>query len=156
MEFSYNPVSPFQNDGLSKEDRAMLDGMRSTAYVCGYRGGDVEFAMHQALKRIGRTDLIPPCEQAEIPTSSTTKNKSMVKYVNRDEVDNLCWRYLRKATGETIAFYEHFLDLQSYSIPNIDKIRAEIESIDLLAEYTRGDIKRIALDIIDKYRKKNE
>lgn len=35
----------------------------------------------------------------------------------------------------------------------IDKIRAEIESIDLLAEYTRGDIKRIALNIIDKYKK---
>lgn len=65
MEFSYKPFNPFQNDGLSKEDRAMLDGMRNTAYVCGQRGGDVEFAVHRALKRMGRYDLLPPCEQSE-------------------------------------------------------------------------------------------
>lgn len=34
----------------------------------------------------------------------------------------------------------------------LDKIRSEIENIDLLAEYTRGDIKRMALAIIDKYK----
>lgn len=33
----------------------------------------------------------------------------------------------------------------------LEKISSEIENIDLLAEYTRGDIKRMALDIIDKY-----
>lgn len=38
----------------------------------------------------------------------------------------------------------------------LDKIRAEIESIDLLAEYTRGDIKRMALDVIDKYKAESE
>ena len=38
----------------------------------------------------------------------------------------------------------------------LEQIRAEIESIDLLAEYTRGDIKRMALTIIDKYRSENE
>lgn len=38
----------------------------------------------------------------------------------------------------------------------IDKIRAEIESINLLAEYTRGDIKRMALTIIDKYKAESE
>ena len=65
MEFSYKPINPFQNDGLSSENKAMINGMRNTAYVCGYRGEDVEFAVHQALKRMGRTDLIPPCERAE-------------------------------------------------------------------------------------------
>jgi len=74
MEFSYKPVNPFQNDELSKEDRVMIDGMRNTAYVCGYRGGDVEFAVHQALRRMGRTDLMPPCELTE----------SEVKYDNRN------------------------------------------------------------------------
>lgn len=63
MELSYQPIDIFQNDGLSKEDRAMIDGMRNTAYVCGYRGGDVEFIVHRALKRMGRYDLLPPCEQ---------------------------------------------------------------------------------------------
>ena len=61
MGFSYKPINPFQNDGLSKEDRAMIDGMRNTAYVCGYRGGDVEYAVHQTLKRMGRYDLLSPC-----------------------------------------------------------------------------------------------
>lgn len=36
--------------------------------------------------------------------------------------------------------------------PVLDKIRDEIEQIELLASHTRGDIKQIVLDIIDKYR----
>ena len=63
MEFSYKPVNPFQDDGLSKEDRAMIDAARNAAYVCGYRGEDVEYAVHQALKRMGRYDLLPPCDR---------------------------------------------------------------------------------------------
>ena len=63
MEFSYNPINIFQNDGTSKEDRMLLEGMRNTAYVCGCRGEDVEFKVHQALKRMGRDDLLPPCER---------------------------------------------------------------------------------------------
>lgn len=63
MEFLCQPIDIFQNDGLSKEDRAMIDGMRDTAYICGYRGGDVEFKVEQALKHMGRYDLLPPCEQ---------------------------------------------------------------------------------------------
>jgi hypothetical protein len=65
MEFSYKPVNPFQKDELSSEDKAMIDGMRNTAYICGCRGGDVEFAVNKALKRMGRFDLLPPCEQSE-------------------------------------------------------------------------------------------
>ena len=63
MEFSYKPVNPFQNDGLSKEDRAMIDAARNAAYACGYRGEDVEYVIHQALKRMGRYDLLPSCER---------------------------------------------------------------------------------------------
>ena len=63
MEFSYKPVNPFQDDGLSKEDRTMIDGMRNTAYVCGYRGDAIEYAVHKALKRMGRSDLLSSCEQ---------------------------------------------------------------------------------------------
>ena len=63
MEFTYKPINPFQDDGLSKEDRSMIDGMRNTAFVCGYRGGDVEYVVHKALKRMGRYDLLPPCER---------------------------------------------------------------------------------------------
>ena len=38
----------------------------------------------------------------------------------------------------------------------LDKIRAQIEKIELLAVYTRGDIKNMALEIIDKYRAESE
>ena len=61
--FSYKPIIPFQYYGLLKEDRAIIDAIRNTAYVCGYRGEDVEYAVHQSLKRMGRYDLLPPCEK---------------------------------------------------------------------------------------------
>ena len=38
----------------------------------------------------------------------------------------------------------------------LDQIRAEIEQIELLARYTRGDIKQMALDVIDKYKAESE
>lgn len=63
MDYQLKPINPFQDDGLSKEDRVMINGMRETAYICGKRGGDVEHAIHQTLKRIGRYDLLPPCER---------------------------------------------------------------------------------------------
>lgn len=63
MDFSYKPINPFQNDGLSKEDRALIDAIKKTAYVCGRRIDDIEYTVHQVLKQIGRTDLLPPCER---------------------------------------------------------------------------------------------
>lgn len=69
MEFSYKPINPFQDDILSKGDKVMIDSMRNTAYVCGYRGGDVEYAVHNALKRMRRFDLLPLCEQSESEVS---------------------------------------------------------------------------------------
>lgn len=65
VEFKNCEASNADNAVLSKEDRAMLDGMRDTAYVCGYRGGDVEFAVNKALRRMRRFDLLPPCEREE-------------------------------------------------------------------------------------------
>lgn len=38
----------------------------------------------------------------------------------------------------------------------LEKIRTEIEQIELLAKYTRGDIKQMALDVIEKYKEKSE
>lgn len=62
---------------------------------------------------------------------------------------NLCQYYDRRKEDSYICKYFH--------LPNVlDKIRAEIESIELLAEYTRGDIKRKALEIIDKYMPESE
>lgn len=63
MDCQLKPINPFQDDGLSKEDRKMIDAMRTTAYICGCRGGDVEQTVHYVLKKIGRYDLLPPCER---------------------------------------------------------------------------------------------
>lgn len=62
-EFSYKPVNPFQDDRLSNEDRLLVDAIRKTAYICGRRIDDIEYTVHQVLKQIGRTDLLPPCER---------------------------------------------------------------------------------------------
>ena len=66
MDFIPKPINIFCDDSISKEDRMLLDGMRNTAYVCGCRGEDVEFKVHQALKRMGRDDLLPPCERKTV------------------------------------------------------------------------------------------
>ena len=55
------------------------------------------------------------CEDCEVTKSqkSTTKNDLGEDCVSRRAVDSLIWQYLRKETDDTIAFYEHFLDLPS-------------------------------------------
>lgn len=61
----------------------------------------------------------------------TTKNDLGVDCVSRQAVDRLVWEYLRKATDETIAFYEHLLDLPSvtpqeqYWIPVTERLPQE-------------------------------
>lgn len=66
VNFSYQPINPFQRDCMSKEDRILLDGIRNAILVCGQRGDDVEFLVHQTLKKMGRYDLLPPCYTEEV------------------------------------------------------------------------------------------
>ncbi len=63
MDFSYKPINPFQDDGLSKEDRALIQGIEASAIEAGCRGDSVGITIENALKRIGRYDLLPPCER---------------------------------------------------------------------------------------------
>lgn len=58
MEFSYYPINSFQNDELSKEDRAIINAARNAAYACGCRAEDAEYAIRQALKRMSRCNLL--------------------------------------------------------------------------------------------------
>lgn len=51
-------------------------------------------------------------------TLTETDIKEGIDTINRQAVDRLTWEYLRKATDENVAFYEHFLDL-----PPIEPIR---------------------------------
>lgn len=73
MEFDYRPINPFQNDGLSDEDRLLIDAIRNTAYICGRRIDDIEYTVHQVLNQIGRTDLLPSCEQENIKEHEVKK-----------------------------------------------------------------------------------
>lgn len=60
--------------------------------------------------------------------------------ISRRAVDELAWRFLKKATDENIAFYEHFLDLppaemwipvSSGKLPEIgQRVLVTIESYD--------------------------
>jgi hypothetical protein len=64
MEFSYYPINPFQNDELSKEDRAIINAARNAAYACGCRYEDAEYAIYQALKRMNRCNLLSSLNKA--------------------------------------------------------------------------------------------
>lgn len=53
----------------------------------------------------------------------TTKNDLGVDCVSRQAVDSLACEYLTKATDESIAFYEHFLELPSVTPQEPRKIK---------------------------------
>ena len=63
MDFLCKPVNPFQNDGLSKEDRALIQAIEASAIEAGCRGDSVGMTIENTLKRIGRYDILPPCER---------------------------------------------------------------------------------------------
>lgn len=127
-------------------------------------------SLEQEQEPISETDIILTREEYGELVSSEYDNGYAKGYrealeqepcedaVSRQAVDRLVWRYLKKGTDENIAFYEHFLDLPSVTPqePILNKIRAEIQNINLLSIISRGDIKRMALDIIDKYKDKAE
>ena len=103
-------------------------------------------------------------EAYQLEYERTTKNDLGVEeYVSRQAVDNLVREYLKNATDENIAFYEHFLDLPSVTPKNdnsvLEDIKAEIkekvvrkQGIDSGEEYdyefvTPQDV----YDVIDKH-----
>ena len=79
------------------------------------------------------------------------------KEITLEDVKGYCKpRLLTIITNELYYELTHFKIKAREQEPIIDKIRAEIEQIELLARYTRGDIKQMALDIIDKYKAESE
>lgn len=53
------PFNLFQNENNS--DKNLIDGLRTGAYAAGARGEEVEMAVEEGLKKLGRKDLLPPC-----------------------------------------------------------------------------------------------
>ena len=80
-----------------------------------------------------------------LPTYSMPVTATSGEYIRRADMDRILY-----STNNPIRIGEEFLDLPTYSIPDIEKIRAEIENLDtaLLCELK---LKGKALSIIDKH-----
>ena len=65
MNFHCQPINPFQDDGLSKEDRVLIQAIEASAIEAGCRGDSVGMTIENTLKRVGRYDLLPPCAESE-------------------------------------------------------------------------------------------
>lgn len=80
-----------------------------------------------------------------LPTYSMPVTATSGEYIRRADMDRILY-----STTNPIRIGEEFLDLPTYSIPDIEKIRAEIENLDtaLLCELK---LKGKALSIIDKH-----
>ena len=58
------PVHPvFPKNEKERRDWELWNAIATTAHMCGYSGEDVSAMSVEVMKRIGRYDLLPPCEQ---------------------------------------------------------------------------------------------
>ena len=61
---SIHPINIFESRPDPNDPNvALVEGLREGAYQAGARGETVEFLTHQALKRLGRYDLLPHYER---------------------------------------------------------------------------------------------
>ena len=66
MMFNIQPVQPvFPENEKEKRDLELWNAITTAVRLCGLNGEDVTAISLQTLKRIGRYDLIPPCERGE-------------------------------------------------------------------------------------------
>jgi hypothetical protein len=66
---SIQPVKPFvPKTEEEKRNLELYDAIRTAIHACGYSGGDVTMMSLEVLRRIGRDDLLPPCERRKIET----------------------------------------------------------------------------------------
>ena len=60
--FYPKPIMPFITMEKSEDD-IMIDGIVAGLKIAGINGDDISFMVIQALKQMGRYDLLPPCER---------------------------------------------------------------------------------------------
>lgn len=63
-EYLPKPVGPLI-DNRKPEDKALIDGIVAGLKIANVKGDDISFCVDQALKEMGRYDLLPPCEKKE-------------------------------------------------------------------------------------------
>ncbi len=62
--FELNPIQPFiEMDSKAKHDQELWVAITTAIHLCGLSGEDVTMMGIETLKRLGRYDLLPPCER---------------------------------------------------------------------------------------------
>jgi len=61
--FDIRPIKPFTvKTEKEEQDRELLNAIYTAINMCGFSGEDVMIIGVEVLKRIGRYDLLSPCE----------------------------------------------------------------------------------------------
>ena len=61
---SIRPVTPIiPNTEKEKRDSELWNAIGTAIHMCGYTGEDVTAMSLEVMKRLGRYDLLPPCER---------------------------------------------------------------------------------------------
>ena len=55
-------INPFETE-KERQDSLLMRAINTAIYVCGYSGDDAASASIETLKKLGRYDLLPPCER---------------------------------------------------------------------------------------------
>lgn len=64
--FELNPIQPFiAMDSKAKHDHELWVAIATAIHSCGLSGEDVTIMGLETLKRLGRYDLLPPCERGD-------------------------------------------------------------------------------------------
>lgn len=65
---SIRPVAPIiPNTEKEKQDSELWNAIGTAIHMCGYTGEDVTAMSLEVMKRLGRYDLLPPCERRNEP-----------------------------------------------------------------------------------------
>lgn len=60
------PIQPFiAMDSKAKRDHELWVAITTVIHLCGLSGEDVTIMGIETLKRLGRYDLLPPCERRD-------------------------------------------------------------------------------------------
>lgn len=56
----------YESQEKERKDCELWNAIMETAKECGCRGDDVTFTAIKTLKKLGRYDMLPPCEREEV------------------------------------------------------------------------------------------
>lgn len=64
--FNIQPIQPFiPIDERERQDLELWNAISTAIHMCGFNGEDVTMKGIEVLKKIGRYDMLPPCERSE-------------------------------------------------------------------------------------------